>query len=99
MILCVVLTGRPSLVASVKYKEDEITAQVIPSMRTAGSCSKYLVEMILVRMVSATRAPTAIEPVNSMAEAIIIACIIVREREETEVAKELATSLAPAIYN
>jgi hypothetical protein len=50
---------------------------------------------ILLRMVSATRAPTVTAPANSMTLAIIIACINVRDREETEVAKEFATSLAP----
>jgi hypothetical protein len=51
--------------------------------------------MILVRIVSATRDPTATLPENSHTEAISMACLRVREREDTEVAKELATSLAP----
>jgi len=50
---------------------------------------------ILDRIVSETRAPTAIAPENSMTEAIIMACFMVKDLEETEVAKELATSLAP----
>lgn len=53
--------------------------------------------MILVRMVSATREPTATLPENSQAEAMTMACLRVREREETDVAKELATSLAPVV--
>ena len=42
-------------------------------------------------MVSATRAPTRTAPVNSQQAAAKTACFIVRDREETEVAKELAT--------
>lgn len=51
--------------------------------------------MIWFRMVSVTLEPTAIEPLNSMTAAIPIACFIVNDREDTDVAKELATSLAP----
>jgi hypothetical protein len=62
-------------------------------------------------MVSATRAlsfvrsdqrscqekiyPTPTAPANSITVAIIIACFIVSDLDETDVAKELATSLAP----
>jgi hypothetical protein len=53
------------------------------------------VDMTLVRMVSVTRAPTVIAPRNSIMLAMSMACLNVREREATEVAKELATSLAP----
>lgn len=51
--------------------------------------------MILVRMVSATRSPTATLPANSQTEATAIACLRVRDLDETDVANELATSLAP----
>lgn len=53
--------------------------------------------MMRVRMVSETREPTATEPLNSMMLAMATACFMVREREETEVAKELATSFAPGL--
>jgi hypothetical protein len=53
--------------------------------------------MILVRIVSATRAPTATEPQNSMTVAMKMACLRVRERDDTDVANELATSFAPAL--
>ena len=60
-----------------------------------GSSSKRAVEMTLVRIVSVTRAPTSMAPANSITEAMHMACLRVSEREATEVAKELATSLAP----
>lgn len=39
--------------------------------------------------------PTPTAPPNSITVAIIIACFIVNDLEETEVAKEFATSFAP----
>lgn len=54
--------------------------------------------MILLRRVSVTREPTATEPENSATAATAIACFIVREREETDVANEFATSFAPEFY-
>jgi len=35
---------------------------------------------------------------NSITEAMIMACFIVNDREETDVAKEFATSLAPIFH-
>lgn len=58
----VVDTGRPILVARVKYNEEAIKAQVIPSMRIVGSSSKAFVLRILFRIVSATLAPTPTAP-------------------------------------
>ena len=45
-------------------------------------------------MVSATRAPTRTAPVNSQQAAAKTACLIERDRDETEVANELATCRA-----
>jgi len=70
-------------------------AQTIPNMRTEGSWANSLVLMIFVRIVSNTRAPTAMESANSMHAAINMAYFIARDREDTDVAKEFATSLAP----
>lgn len=53
---------------------------------------------ILDLIVSATRAPTSNAPANSITEAINMACKRVRDLEETEVAKALATSLAPMFH-
>jgi hypothetical protein len=66
-------------------------------MRTEGSFSNSFTAMILVRIVSATRAPTPIDPLTSQTVASIIATGKVMDREETDVAQELATSLAPMI--
>jgi hypothetical protein len=49
--------------------DEAVTAQTMPSMSRAGSLAKSEVSTILVRMVSATRAPTPTEPANSMQEA------------------------------
>jgi hypothetical protein len=38
-------------------------------------------------------------PENSIAEAINMACLKVRDLDETEVANELATSLAPVVVS
>ena len=71
-------------------------AQTIPSIRTDGSDSNSSMDITLVRMVSVTREPTSMAPANSMTEAMHMACLRVSEREATDVAHELATSLAPA---
>jgi hypothetical protein len=73
-------------------------AHVMASIRTEGSASYSLVEMTFVRIVSVTREPTSMAPANSMTEAMHMACLRVSEREATEVAKELATSLAPVTH-
>lgn len=86
-------------VAIVRYVAEPTMAQVMANMSTDGSCSKRLMEITLVRIVSVTREPTSIAPANSITEAMHMACLRVSEREATEVAKELATSLAPTIAN
>ncbi len=48
--------------------------------------------MILLRIVSATRLPTRTAPINSMTEAINMACFMVKDLELTLVAKLLAAS-------
>lgn len=88
-------TGNPILVATLNHVLDPISAHIMPSMSTAGCDSKRVTSRILLRMVSATREPTSTAPANSMTDAIIMACLRVRERDETEVANELATSFAP----
>ena len=91
----VVETGKPIRVATLNHVLLPMRAHIMPSIRTAGCCSKALTLRILFLIVSATREPTRTAPANSMTDAIIMACFRVRERDETEVAKELATSLAP----
>jgi hypothetical protein len=53
--------------------------------------------MILVRIVSATRLPTETLPANSQTEAMAMACFMVNDLDETEVANEFATSFAPEV--
>lgn len=61
MMEWVVETGRPIRVAKVRYSEEPTRAQVIPSISNAPlSPSKREVSTTLVRMVSATVAPTPI---------------------------------------
>ena len=99
MMECVVLTGSPARVATVRKSEDPIMAHIMASISTAGSASYKCGSMILSRTVSATREPTLIDPASSMQAAISIACLSVRDREETEEANELATSLAPNLVS
>jgi len=96
-MLCVVDTGSPHRVAAVRKTDEPIMAHIMASISTLGSLSYSCGSTILVRMVSATREPTKTEPLNSVMEAMTIACFIVRQRDETEVANELATSLAPGM--
>ena len=91
----VVDTGRPMRVAMVSQVEEPTRAHTMASINTAGSSSKKSVEMSFFRMVSATREPTRTAPRNSQKVAMIMACVRVRDLDETEVANELATSLAP----
>jgi len=79
----------------VRKVEEPMMAHIMARSRTPGWSSYRCGSMILVRMVSETREPTATEPVNSMMLAMATACFMVKERDETDVAKELATSLAP----
>ena len=71
-------------------------AHIRLSRRTCGWSSKWRGSTILLRTVSATRSPTATLPANSQTDAIIMACFKVSDLDDTEVANELATSLAPS---
>src|SRR2546430_17540655 len=64
----------------------------MPSISIAGCCSETKTLRILLRIVSAKREPTRTAPLKSVTVAFRIACFIVSEGEETEVAKELAIS-------
>lgn len=73
-------------------------AQTKPSSCTPTLPWNALEEMMPDLIVSAVRAPTATAPVNSMIEAARAACFIVNDLDATDVANELATSLAPMLY-
>jgi len=94
---CVVDTGKPYRVAKVRKMEEPTRVHIMARSRTLGWSLKCIGSTILVRIVSATREPTAIEPETSVKHAMAIACFIVRDRDEMDVANELATSLAPGM--
>jgi hypothetical protein len=94
----VVETGNPTFVPTVSQVDEPIKAHIMPSMSIAGCCLNAETLRILLLIVSATREPTRTAPPNSMTVAMSIACFMVRDREETEVAKELATSFAPMFH-
>ena len=71
------------------------TAQTIASSSIPGSSLKISMSTMSFLIVPETRAPARTAPRNSMIAAAMQACHSRREREETEVAKEFATSLAP----
>ena len=71
------------------------TAQTIASNSIPGSSLKISILTMSFLIVPETRAPARTAPRNSMIAAAMQACHSRREREETEVAKEFATSLAP----
>lgn len=87
--------GIPIDVAKVNQVEEPTKAVAIVNIKTAGSSLKTSISTILFLMVSETLEPTNTAPRNSMMAARIIACQYFKDLEETEVEKELATSLAP----
>lgn len=91
----VVETGIPAMVAMVRKVAEPTSAQPMASMRVAGAGLKVSSEKMPLLMVPVTREPRATAPRNSVPEARIPACHIFRVRAATEVAYELATSLAP----
>lgn len=93
--LCVVEIGMPYRVATVRKTDDAMMVHIMARSSTCGESAKRRGSTMRVRMVSATRLPTATLPENSQTEAMAMACFSVRDREDTELAKELATSLAP----
>ncbi|KAJ1639428.1 hypothetical protein T492DRAFT_936884 [Pavlovales sp. CCMP2436] len=64
-------------------------------MRTAGMCVKHAGLEMPLRIVSETWLPRSTAPLNSKMAAITIALRMVSALEPIEVAKALATSLAP----
>lgn len=95
---CVVETGIPIVVAIVNQQEEPIKAQAMVNIKTAGSFLKTETSTILFLIVSETLEPTKTAPKNSQRAARIMACQYFKDLEETEEAKELATSLAPMFH-
>lgn len=70
-------------------------AQSMPYMSTSGASSKKSGSMMPLRTVLVTPRPRRSAPANSMTPAMHVAWKSVSVLEPTEVAKALATSLAP----
>ena len=88
-------TGIPARVAMVRKVADPTSAQPMASIRVAGAGLKVSRSKIPLLIVPVTREPSATAPRNSVPEARTPACHILRVRAATDVAYELATSLAP----
>ena len=93
--VCVVDTGKPTVLAIASHVALPTSAQPIASMRAPGVSLNRSREMIPLLMVEVTRAPKATAPTNSVHAASIPAWGIVSVRAATEVAYEFATSFAP----
>lgn len=91
----VVETGIPIDVAILNHTEEPTKAQAMVIIREAGSFLKIVTSTILFLIVSETLEPAKTAPNNSQSAAKIMACQYFKDLEETEDAKELATSLAP----
>ena len=91
-------TGMAFLVANVNHDADPIATHVKASRTVSALSSKMDRLMTPPLMVLVTRAPTSTAPANSQIPAAIIACRKVNDRDDTDVAKEFATSLAPIPY-
>lgn len=90
-------TGHDSRVQIMSQVAETTRAQVKASISTPALPLKSEREIMPFLMVEATRAPTRTAPRNSHKAAAMQACRRVSDLDETEVAKELATSLAPML--
>lgn len=77
--------------------DEEGATHTFRSVNPGGTATFEIIDeagltMIPFLIVPATRAPTVTAPRNSNMAAPMMACLKVRERDETEVAQELATS-------
>jgi hypothetical protein len=79
----------------VRNSDDPMIAHIMARSSTLGRLLYRFGSTIFVRIVSATRDPTATDPPNSVKEAMIMACFMVNDRDDTDVANEFATSFAP----
>lgn len=93
--VCVVETGKPARVAMISHVALPASAQPIARMRTPGEGLKRSMVMMPFLMVPVTRLPRATAPTNSVIIDKKPTWGIVKVRAATEVAYELAMSLAP----
>jgi hypothetical protein len=83
------------MVATVRKTADPTSAHPMASIRVAGTGLKVSRAKIPLLIVPVTRDPRATAPKNSVKQARIPACHIFNVLAATDVAYELATSLAP----
>ena len=83
-------------VANITQVEDDMRAHMKPDMSRSGRELKVEMLMIPSLTVLVVLAPSRMAPPNSVKMAMHTACHSLRDREPTDVAKELATSFAPA---
>lgn len=88
---------------SIKYLlnthvKEPTSAHIMPIMSISGFSVKFSIWMIPSLIVSATPEPNKSAPKNSVKQATMQACPRDKDPDDTEVAKELATSLAPIPY-
>jgi hypothetical protein len=91
----VVETGMPYIVAIVRNVALPTSAQPMTSMKVGGAGTNLSKPNTPDLIVEVTLEPSATAPRNSVKHARIPACHIFRVRAATDVAYELATSLAP----
>ena len=94
-IECVVETGSSRKVASASHRPDESIAQSIMYISNSGEYVYASTLAIPLRIVDVTPEPSSMAPPNSKIAATMTACRSDSALEPTEVANELATSLAP----
>ncbi len=101
MMLCVVETGKPSLVATVSHTAAAIIAEMNPYIRSLAKTSVTVSKSttrIPFLTVSVTASPAKKAPANSKIAATITACFSVRALDPTDVPIAFATSFAPIFH-
>ena len=93
--MCVVETGRCAWHAKLSQKAAATMTEKKPHKKRSGVLAKVSGLAMPPLMVSVTEAPSSTAPPNSQKAATIRAWGIVRALAPTELAKALATSLAP----
>lgn len=94
-VLCVVDTGKPSLVATRSHSPTASKTHIMPYISTSGSRSYAATSAMPLRMVSVTAPPNSTAPLNSHTAAMATASRSVSAPDPTDVANAFDTSFAP----
>ena len=94
-VLCVVDTGKPSLVAATSHSPTASNTHIMPYISTSGSRSYAVTSAMPLRMVSVTAPPISTAPLNSHTAAMATASRSVSAPDPTDVANAFDTSFAP----